>query len=177
MSGYPECTFTSNFKRDEQGKINLLKLEKPEVLEEKCPQCGKPLRKVVGKFGPFIACSGYPECKYIQRKRHLCVPSYVAAKCMNAHGEVANFGDVKIIQNVNLRYLVKLKKYHVPNVNHLSWSKKLIKMAPLPCIVRTKNVVIRQKNKRNSILGKTKNFLYNFKRILFSARPELVEGS
>jgi len=67
--GYPDCKFTSNFKRNEEGKIELVKIEGPVLLEEKCPQCGKQLRKVVGKFGPFIACSGYPECKYIHREK------------------------------------------------------------------------------------------------------------
>jgi DNA topoisomerase I len=37
------------------------------LLEEKCPNCGKPLRNIIGRFGPFVACSGYPECKYIQQ--------------------------------------------------------------------------------------------------------------
>ncbi|HUT74690.1 MAG TPA: type I DNA topoisomerase [Armatimonadota bacterium] len=31
---------------------------------EKCPQCGKALVVRVGKRGPFMACSGYPECRY-----------------------------------------------------------------------------------------------------------------
>ncbi|HXW86088.1 MAG TPA: type I DNA topoisomerase [Candidatus Bathyarchaeia archaeon] len=66
---YPECTFTSNFTRDEQGKIVITKPEAPQLLEEKCPQCGKPLRKLRGKFGDFVACSGYPECKYIKQNK------------------------------------------------------------------------------------------------------------
>lgn len=66
---FPECTFTSNFKRDEAGTIELIKAEAPQILEEKCPQCGKPLRQLTGKFGTFIACSGYPECKYVHRKK------------------------------------------------------------------------------------------------------------
>lgn len=65
--GYPDCDFTSNFKRDEEGNIALTKLEEPKLLDEKCPECGKPLRQVIGKFGPFIACSGYPDCKYIHK--------------------------------------------------------------------------------------------------------------
>ena len=64
---YPECTFTSNFKRKEDGSIELVATEGPKLLEEKCPKCGKPLRTVMGKFGPFVACSGYPDCKYIQQ--------------------------------------------------------------------------------------------------------------
>lgn len=68
-SAYPACTFSSNFKRNEQGKLELVKASEPQVLEEVCPQCGKPLRKLMGKFGPFIACSGYPSCKYIHKEK------------------------------------------------------------------------------------------------------------
>ncbi len=66
---YPECTFTSNFIRDEKGTIELKEAEKPQLLDKTCPQCGKPLRQMHGKFGSFIACSGYPECKYIEKKK------------------------------------------------------------------------------------------------------------
>lgn len=27
-----------------------------------CPQCRKPMRRIVGKMGPFWGCSGYPQC-------------------------------------------------------------------------------------------------------------------
>lgn len=33
---------------------------------KKCPQCGKPLRKMKGKNGDFLGCTGYPKCKYIE---------------------------------------------------------------------------------------------------------------
>jgi len=32
-----------------------------------CPQCGKPMVQRSGKYGPFVGCSGYPECKYIRK--------------------------------------------------------------------------------------------------------------
>src|SRR3972149_10021536 len=35
-----------------------------EILEDKCPKCGKPLILRLGKKGRFIGCSGYPECDY-----------------------------------------------------------------------------------------------------------------
>ncbi|OGD18083.1 MAG: DNA topoisomerase I [Candidatus Aminicenantes bacterium RBG_16_63_16] len=35
-------------------------------VDEKCPECGKPLVIRTGRFGQFKACSGYPECKYKQ---------------------------------------------------------------------------------------------------------------
>jgi DNA topoisomerase-1 len=31
---------------------------------EKCPNCGGPLELRSGRFGPYIACSKYPECKF-----------------------------------------------------------------------------------------------------------------
>ncbi len=79
--GYPDCDFTSNFKRDEEGNIILTKFEEPKMLNEKCPQCGKPLREVIGKFGPFIACSGYPECKYIHK-------NVAKVKCPECKGDL-----------------------------------------------------------------------------------------
>lgn len=64
---YPDCTFTSNFKRKDDGTIELVEQKEIELRSETCPQCGKQLRDVVGRFGPFIACSGYPECTYIHQ--------------------------------------------------------------------------------------------------------------
>lgn len=65
-SGYPECKFTSNFTRTETGDVQLVATEAPQVLDEKCPQCEKPMRQMSGKFGQFVACTGYPKCKYIK---------------------------------------------------------------------------------------------------------------
>ncbi|HET7235015.1 MAG TPA: type I DNA topoisomerase [Actinomycetota bacterium] len=39
----------------------------PETLDETCPECGRPLQRKYGRFGPFVGCSGYPECKYIKK--------------------------------------------------------------------------------------------------------------
>jgi DNA topoisomerase-1 len=42
--------------------------QKPPVqLEEACPKCGKPLLQRDGQYGEFIACSGYPKCKYVKQ--------------------------------------------------------------------------------------------------------------
>ncbi|ADY73597.1 DNA topoisomerase I [Desulfurobacterium thermolithotrophum DSM 11699] len=41
-----------------------LKSLKGEEIGRECPKCGAPLLKIHGKYGTFIACSKYPECKY-----------------------------------------------------------------------------------------------------------------
>ncbi len=44
--------------------------EKVKIADEEtgdpCPKCGKPLIIKTGRFGKFVACSGYPECKHTQ---------------------------------------------------------------------------------------------------------------
>ena len=35
-----------------------------ELIDEACPDCGKPLAKKLSRYGSFISCTNYPECKY-----------------------------------------------------------------------------------------------------------------
>lgn len=53
--------FKSNLKEAEQGGREPIE---PTVSDEICPECGKNLVEKMGKFGPFLACSGFPECKF-----------------------------------------------------------------------------------------------------------------
>ncbi len=39
----------------------------PTEIGEDCPECGRPLVIKRGRFGEFIACPGYPACKYTRR--------------------------------------------------------------------------------------------------------------
>jgi len=44
---------------------NIERVKLPDqLIEETCPNCGKPLAIKMGRYGKFLACSGYPECKY-----------------------------------------------------------------------------------------------------------------
>jgi len=57
--------FVLNVIEKQKGKESWNK--KTSIIEEtgeNCPECGKPLVKRDSKFGKFVACSGYPECKY-----------------------------------------------------------------------------------------------------------------
>jgi DNA topoisomerase-1 len=39
--------------------------ERPaEASEELCPECGKPMAIKLGRYGKFLACTGYPGCKF-----------------------------------------------------------------------------------------------------------------
>ena len=58
--------FDVKFSRDLETAGNELPNVKREgvPLDETCPDCGSQLRMRFGRFGPFIACSNYPDCKY-----------------------------------------------------------------------------------------------------------------
>ena len=38
-----------------------------EITDRICPECGKPLVIRTGKFGKFLGCSGYPNCKHVEK--------------------------------------------------------------------------------------------------------------
>lgn len=63
-SSYPECTFTSNFIRNEQGEIELQAAPKYEVVGQ-CPKCGgNVILKKAHTGSRFLACANYPKCDY-----------------------------------------------------------------------------------------------------------------
>jgi len=51
---------------DELLRIGSEAIEKVRIVrmtEETCPDCGRPMVIKMGRYGKFLACSGYPECK------------------------------------------------------------------------------------------------------------------
>jgi DNA topoisomerase-1 len=53
-SGWPECDYIKP-REGQEGR------PAPEPTEHKCPTCGRPMVKRMGKRGPFLGCSGYSE--------------------------------------------------------------------------------------------------------------------
>jgi len=53
-------------KEIEDGKKNIKSQKVAIPTGEKCPECGEELLKRKGRYGEFIACSGFPKCKYTQ---------------------------------------------------------------------------------------------------------------
>jgi DNA topoisomerase-1 len=62
-SGYPECKNTKEYVKDAEGAVRILEAK---TTEEACPACGRPMVIKNGRFGRFLACSGYPECKQVK---------------------------------------------------------------------------------------------------------------
>ena len=59
-SGKPACKNKKNVKVDKDGTISIVE----EPSRGICPQCGGNLIEKTGRFGRFIACGNYPDCKF-----------------------------------------------------------------------------------------------------------------
>jgi DNA topoisomerase III len=66
---YWKCPACNTNFNDKDGKP-ILTDSKPAAVStgEKCPDCSSNLVERTGKFGKFIACSGYPKCKWTPPK-------------------------------------------------------------------------------------------------------------
>jgi DNA topoisomerase I len=65
-TGYPDCDGTRDLTAElaaQYGSANPA----PEVPEQTCEKCGKPMTVKRGRFGYFLACTGYPECRNTKR--------------------------------------------------------------------------------------------------------------
>jgi DNA topoisomerase-1 len=66
---------------DEVGKnLESQKGSLDEMTDHVCEKCGKPMVKKLGRFGYFLACSGFPECRSTK--------SVPLAKCPKCDGDV-----------------------------------------------------------------------------------------
>ncbi len=95
--------------------MEKVKLE--EATEEICPQCGKPLVIKYGRYGKFIACSGYPECKFT--KPFLVK---IGVKCPQCGGE--------IVQKISKKKRIFYGCSNYPNCNFAINLKPISKPCP-----------------------------------------------
>ena len=113
---YPECKNTKNFKRGENGEIEIVE---EETVDEVCGECGRPMLLRWGKFGKFLGCSGYPECKNIQP---LEKPVDLGIKCPECKE-----GNIKERKSRWGKVFYGCDKY--PECKFASWDKPM----PTPC--------------------------------------------
>lgn len=59
--------FYNEFEPKVEVAFKEMEKKAPEETGEMCPNCGNPLVIKQSKYGKFVACSNYPECKYIKQ--------------------------------------------------------------------------------------------------------------
>jgi len=77
-SNYPKCRNTKEFKRDDQGNIQIVESAAATMTDVTCDKCGKPMVRKRSRFGEFLGCSGYPDCDGIKRLKAEPVKTGVA---------------------------------------------------------------------------------------------------
>ncbi|MCB0076170.1 MAG: type I DNA topoisomerase [Anaerolineales bacterium] len=64
-SGYPDCNYTA--PAPGSNAAQPLDEESAAQLGKPCPTCGHELVQKSGRYGPFVGCSHYPDCKFIYK--------------------------------------------------------------------------------------------------------------
>ncbi|MFL6213803.1 MAG: type I DNA topoisomerase [Blastocatellia bacterium] len=59
-TNYPECKTTRDISKPHD---EISEEKHAEAAEETCDNCGRPMQMKRGRFGQFLACTGYPDCK------------------------------------------------------------------------------------------------------------------
>jgi len=62
-TGYPDCDNTGDLPPDLAAQYAPATPPAPEVPEQNCEKCGRPMAVKRGRYGYFLACTGYPECR------------------------------------------------------------------------------------------------------------------
>ena len=98
-----------------------LEVEKKTIVEETgktCPKCGAPLVVRFGKFGKFLACSKFPECKYTESLA--AKSASIGMKC-----PTCKEGDVITRRTKKGRMFYGCSRY--PDCDFASWQKPVQK--------------------------------------------------
>ena len=91
----------------------------PKETGEICPECGNKLVVRKGRYGEFVACSNYPECKYIKKEE---VKEEEVCDCPNCDG--------KIIEKKSRRGKVFYGCNNYPKCKTAFWDKPTGEVCP-----------------------------------------------
>ena len=62
-TGYPECEGTRDLTPELAAQYATGAPPAPEIPDQQCDKCGRPMAVKRSRFGYFLGCTGYPECK------------------------------------------------------------------------------------------------------------------
>ena len=133
-SGYPECRTTMEVVKNLDGTWEKVP---PQTTDEVCETCGAPMTVKRGRFGSFLACTKYPECKTTK-------PISLGVKCPRpgCGGFIAE----------------KRSRRGKPFYGCSNWAKKQCdfvawdKPVPQPCPICNAKFVVKKENKRGIML-------------------------
>src|SRR6056297_669889 len=105
-------------ERFEEAKDNMKKVNMDIETDIKCDKCGKPMVIKHGRYGKFLACSGFPECK--NTKPYL---DKVGVKCPKCK-------DGEIVKRKSKKGKTFYGCSNYPECDFVSWDKPTNKKCP-----------------------------------------------
>jgi DNA topoisomerase I len=113
-------SFYGDFKVTmEKAEAEMDRVQKPvETIDELCPECGRDLVIRTGRFGRFISCSGFPECRYRRS-----VVTKTGALCPICQGDLV---ERKTKQKKRIFYGCN----NYPTCNFAIWEKPVPELCP-----------------------------------------------
>ena len=115
-TGYPDCKFTKPLPgADEEESVA------PEIVEgRKCPKCEHDLVIKVGRYGKFIGCSNYPECKHMEPLHKPVKTDVTCPSCKEG----------EILERKSRRGKIFYSCEHYPKCKYALWNKPLVQECP-----------------------------------------------
>ncbi len=111
--------FYDKFEPLVEDAFKNMEKKEAEKTGENCPECGNPLVIRNGRYGEFVACSNYPECKYIKKDETKILE---ICKCPNCEG--------KIIEKKSRKGKIFYGCDNYPKCKTAYWYKPIDKMCP-----------------------------------------------
>lgn len=123
--------FYKEFEPSVQHAFDAMPKKEAEQTGEDCPECGHPLVIRKGKYGEFVACSNFPECKYVKAEPKVVVEVIDCPEC-----------DGKIIEKKTRKGKIFYGCNQYPTCKVAYWDKPIGKLCP-----ECKNMLV-EKNKK-----------------------------
>ena len=115
-TNYPACSYTRNLSDDNESGSS-----EPEVVEGRnCPKCQSSLVIKTGRYGKFLGCSAYPNCKHIEP---LEKPAGTGVKCPQCQS-----GDILKRKSRNGKIFYSCSEY--PKCSYALWDAPVNEACP-----------------------------------------------
>ncbi|AIQ19008.1 DNA topoisomerase I [Paenibacillus sp. FSL H7-0357] len=103
------------FAEEEMKEIEI----EDEVSDELCEKCGKPMVYKLGRFGKFLACSGFPDCRNTKP-----IVKDIGVNCPKCH-------EGKVVERRSKKGRVFYGCDQYPGCDFVSWDRPSIKPCPV----------------------------------------------
>jgi DNA topoisomerase-1 len=123
-SGYPDCSYSRDYTRDEKGNIQAIEPSNDEVVDKFCDKCGSRMTIKRGRYGEFLACSAYPDCKSTQSLNSNGANSKIGVNCPQEDC------DGEIVERKSKRGKIFYGCSRFPKCEFATWDKPVARQCP-----------------------------------------------